>query len=183
MNRFEKKNVWYSNDFCWFLLKFSMILADFLLPGSGSVSLNRIRLTNETDQDPQHWFWGLILSGLIFFKCILSYDVVDESGLWRLSRCWRRPCSWRGPASSSRSDTRRPLTISVIKSGTRARSLKRNFSIFKIFAFNFGSYSIMYTSDSGCHYKKETSRVLRKHIAKTRWPSKNEERPLKRDWG
>ena len=24
-----KKNVWYSNDFCGFLLKFSMILADF----------------------------------------------------------------------------------------------------------------------------------------------------------
>ena len=35
-NSFEK-HVWYSNDFGWFLWKFSMILADFLLPGSGSV--------------------------------------------------------------------------------------------------------------------------------------------------
>ena len=32
-----KKIVWYSNDFFWFLLKFSMIFADFLLPSFGSV--------------------------------------------------------------------------------------------------------------------------------------------------
>ena len=55
-NSFEKK-LWYSYDFCWI---FSMILADFLLPGSGSVSLKRIRLTKmkriHTDPDPQHWF-------------------------------------------------------------------------------------------------------------------------------
>ena len=31
----EQKNVWYSYGFGWFLWKFSMIMADFLLPGSG----------------------------------------------------------------------------------------------------------------------------------------------------
>ena len=60
-NSFEK-NVWYSYDFRWFSWKFSMILADFLLPGPGSVSLERIRirLTKmkriQTDPDPHHWF-------------------------------------------------------------------------------------------------------------------------------
>ena len=40
----NEKNVWYSYDFRWFSWKFSMILADFLLPGSESVSLKRIRI-------------------------------------------------------------------------------------------------------------------------------------------
>ena len=58
LNSFEK-NLWYY-DFRWFSWKFSMILADFLLPGSGSVSLKRIRirLTKmkriHTDPDSQH---------------------------------------------------------------------------------------------------------------------------------
>ena len=57
-----EKNVWYSNDFLWFLLKFSMILTDFLLPGSGSVSLKRIRIeadpdpADQNETDPQHCF-------------------------------------------------------------------------------------------------------------------------------
>ena len=61
-NSFEK-NVWYSYDFRWFSWKFSMILAEFLLPGSGSVSLKwiRIRLTKmkriHTDPDPQHCYF------------------------------------------------------------------------------------------------------------------------------
>ena len=38
------KNVWYSNGFGGFLWKFFMILADFLLHGSWSVSLKRIRI-------------------------------------------------------------------------------------------------------------------------------------------
>ena len=53
-NSFEKKNVWYSNDFCWFLLKFSIILADFLLPGSGWPKWNgskRIRIRNTALQE------------------------------------------------------------------------------------------------------------------------------------
>ena len=33
---FEEKNLWYSYDFSWFLLKISMILANSLLPGSTS---------------------------------------------------------------------------------------------------------------------------------------------------
>ena len=47
-------------DFYWFLLRFSMILADFWLPGSGSVSMKRIRIRltkmkrNHTDPDPKH---------------------------------------------------------------------------------------------------------------------------------
>ena len=60
----SEKNVWYSNDFGWFLWKFSMILADFLL--SGSVSLKRIRMKRIwiwltklkrilTDPDPKHY--------------------------------------------------------------------------------------------------------------------------------
>ena len=58
-NSFEK-NV----DILIFSWKFSMILADFLLPGSGSVSLKRIRirLTKmkriRKDPDPQHWIKG-----------------------------------------------------------------------------------------------------------------------------
>ena len=53
-----KKNVWYSNDFGWFMWKFSIILADFLLPESVSLKRLRIRLTKmkriQTDPDPQH---------------------------------------------------------------------------------------------------------------------------------
>ena len=60
-NSFEK-NVWYSYDFGWFSWKFSMILADFLLPGSVSLKRIRIRLTKmkriQTDPDPQHWGKG-----------------------------------------------------------------------------------------------------------------------------
>ena len=47
-----EENVWYSYDFGWFLWQFSMILADFKLPGSGSGWPK----TKRTDPDPQHWF-------------------------------------------------------------------------------------------------------------------------------
>ena len=68
-NSFEK-NVWYSYDFRWFPLKFSMILADFLLPGYGSVSLKRVQIRLikmkriQTDPVPKqnyrkkHSHWG-----------------------------------------------------------------------------------------------------------------------------
>ena len=57
-NSFEKKCI----IFLWFSWKFSMISADFLLPGSGSVSLKRIRIRltkikriqTDPDLDPQH---------------------------------------------------------------------------------------------------------------------------------
>ena len=80
-NSFEK-NVWYYNDFGWFLWKVSMILADFLLPGSGSVSLKRIRirLTKmkqiQTDPDPQHCF---VEPNTVHWCMIWSYDIMSQS--------------------------------------------------------------------------------------------------------
>ena len=52
-NSFEK-NVWYSNYFCWFLVVISMMLADFLLPGSVSLEADPDPADqNETDPDPK----------------------------------------------------------------------------------------------------------------------------------
>ena len=61
-NSFEK-SVWFIMIFVDIRGNFSMILADFLLPGSGSVSLKRIRIRltkikriqTDPDPDPQHW--------------------------------------------------------------------------------------------------------------------------------
>ena len=62
-----------------------MILADFWLPGSGSVSLKRIRIRltkmkriqMDPDPDPQHCFF----SGLIFFPFYVREYLESESGL------------------------------------------------------------------------------------------------------
>ena len=72
-----------------------MIFADFLLPGSGSVSLKRIRIRIQlttmkrihTDQDPKHWGGGMgnythACKNIYAQNDLLSITLLFEIAFW-----------------------------------------------------------------------------------------------------
>ena len=118
-NSFEK-NVRYSNDFCWFLLKFCMILADFLLLGSGSISLKRIRIRltkmKQIQTDPKHcWFVIEFCLYIVLIKGREWWTILSLKTRWS-ERRW--PSSWETPGTTRPDKHGRVVLVNVKKYGS-----------------------------------------------------------------